>query len=162
MGTSRPSIHYNSVNNRWEVRRKGGDVIVAFHNDGRVIAFKGLHSDGVVSTLGALTTASLATLTTAKVGAGTELSQVYHVLGSPATLNAIGTLPSIGSIPATGVIANDIVFANPRVAPPVGLFIGSFRVSGTNNVYFKVANTDNAVTGSLVGAGWDVFAVRKA
>ena len=126
MGSSRPSQHYNSVNNRWEIRGKAGKLLGAF--------------DDYQADIGPL--------------------RMFHRVGSPAALAAIGTNPSIGSIPVIGVRANDGIFAIPRVALPAGILVGNFRVSGSENVNFHAGNFNNAVTGSLAGFGWDVWVMR--
>jgi len=88
------------------------------------------------------------------------ITRTFTRVGSPATLAAIGTNPSVGSIPCVGVALKDMVIAVPHVALPDGVFVSGFRVSGADNVNFSAGNTDDAVTGSLVGAGWSVLVTR--
>ncbi len=147
-----PSFHYNSVNQRWELRKKGGTIVASF-KDNNLTTLTDL-----VSTTGTITTLSTDSLA---VKGGSSITYIGKAVGSNAAIAAIPTgNVEVGSIAVTGVRANDTVFASPRTAPPADITVSNFRVSGSNNVNFDAINPAPDAAGSYPSMGWDVFFIR--
>lgn len=147
--SSRPSLKYNSINKRWEVRGKGGQLIASFGDDGNVKS-----------------------PITLEVGeTGQKVSRIYgfvatlvNVLAVASGALGIGTLQSVtgSGVGCAELAVGDMVFGVPKIAPDSIVF-GGFHIPTTNtlNVYAHTVGEDQG--GSLApGAGFDIVAIRMA
>lgn len=150
MGSNRPSLKYNSINQRWEIIGKGGSVKASFSDDG-------------TSTL------DTAVVTDLQVGAtGDTFTKMYKFV---ATLSAavavasgalgVGTLQSLtgSGVGCAELAVGDYVMGVPKTAL-ASVIVGGFRVPTTNtlNVYLHTVGEDAG--GSLAAIGFDVVAFR--
>ena len=150
MGSSRPSLKYNSINKRWEVKGKGGQTIASFGDDGTA-------------------TTITAETTSLEVGAtGDAFTKMYKFVATLTAAVAIGSgaigIGTLASLTGSGVgcselAINDFVMGVPKVnLATVG--IAGFRVPTTNtlNIYLHTLGEDAG--GSLAACGFDIVAFR--
>ena len=147
--SSRPSLKYNSINQRWEIRGKGGEVKASFGDDGNIKLPQ-----------------------TLEVGeTGDKVSKIYgfvatlvDVLAVASGALGIGTLQSVtgSGVGCSELAIGDIVFGIPKVAPD-SIVLGGFYVPTTStlNVYAHTVGEDQG--GSLAaGTAFDIIAIRTA
>ncbi len=145
--SSRPSLKYNSINNRWEIRGKGGDLKASFGDNSETELVK------------------------LQVGAtGDTFSKVYGFVATMAAALDVGSgalgIATLQSLTGSGVgcaelAIGDFIMGVPKTALD-SVVVTGFHIPTTNTLNAYVHTLGEDAGGSLAVIGFDIVSLRKS